>query len=72
MVVGDTDTWGGHKEYLNIILVSWVEGIAYREGMLSMLESDWLKMDWTWRQITLCWTVLEKVAGIDHLTSLAA
>ena len=54
VVVGDTDTWGGHKDYLNIMLVSWVEGIAYREGMLSMLESDWLRLDRTWRQITLC------------------
>ena len=40
VVVGDTDTCGGHKDYLNIMLVSWVEGIAYKEGMLSMLESD--------------------------------
>ena len=54
VVVGDTDTWGGHKDYLNIMLVSWVEGIAYREGMLSMLETDWVKLDRTWRQIVLC------------------
>ena len=54
VVVGDTDTWGGHKDYLNIMLVSWVEGIAYREGMLSMLETNWVKLDRTWRQITLC------------------
>ena len=54
VVVGDTDTWGGHKDYLNITLVSWVESIAYREGMLSMLETNWVKLDRTWRQITLC------------------
>ena len=54
VVVWDTDTWGRHKDYLNIMLVSWVEGIAYREGMLSMLESDWLKLDRTWTQVTLC------------------
>ena len=54
VVVGDTDTWGGHKDYLNIMLVSWVEGIAYREVMLSMLETDWVKLDRTWRQIILC------------------
>ncbi len=54
VVVGDTDTWGRRKESLNIMLVSWFEGIAYREGMLSMLESDCLRLDRTWRQITLC------------------
>ena len=54
VVVGDTDTWGGYKDHLNIMLVSWVEGIAYREGMLSMLESDWLRLDRAWEQITLC------------------
>lgn len=54
VVVGDTDTWGGHKDYLNIMFVSWVEGIAYREGMLSMLESDWLRLDRMWKQVTLC------------------
>jgi Heterokaryon incompatibility protein (HET) len=54
VVIGDTDTWGGHKDYLNIMLISWVEGIAYREGMLSLLESDWLRLDRTWKQITLC------------------
>ena len=45
IVVGDTDTWGGRKDYLNILLVSIVDGIAYKEGMLSTLESDWLKLD---------------------------
>ena len=59
VVVGDTDTWGRRKDHLNIMLVSWDDGgpddgIAYREGMLSMLESDWLRLDRTWRQITLC------------------
>ena len=53
VVVGDTDTWGRRKHYFNVMLVSWVEGIAYREGMLSMLESDWLRLDRTWKQITV-------------------
>ncbi len=53
-VVGDTDTWGGLRDHLNIMLVSWAESIAYKEGMLSMLESDWLTLDRAWKQITLC------------------
>ena len=54
IVIGDTDTWGQYTNYLNIMLVSWNLDVAYREGMLSMLESDWLKLDRVWRQITLC------------------
>ena len=54
VVVGDTDTWTRRKDHLNIMLVSWVKGIAYKEGMLSMMESDWLRLDRTWKQITLC------------------
>ena len=49
-----TQILGVDKDYLNIMLVSWVEGMAYREGMLSMLDSDWLRLDRAWKQITLC------------------
>ena len=54
IVIGDTDTWGRRTDYLNIMLVSWDFLVAHREGMLSMLESDWLKLDRVWSQITLC------------------
>ena len=54
IVVGDTDTRGRRTDYLNIMLVSRELNVAYREGMLSMLESDWLKLDRAWSQITLC------------------
>ena len=54
VVVGDTDIWGGDRGYLNVMLVSWAESIAYKEGMLSILESDWLTLDRAWKQITLC------------------
>ena len=39
---------------LVIMLVSWENGVAYREGMLNINESDWMSLDREWKQITLC------------------
>ena len=52
VVVGDSGR--RNHQSLAIILVSWEDGIAYREGMLNINESDWLSLDREWKQITLC------------------
>ena len=64
----DEDTYGGHNDSLNIMLISWFEGIAYREGMLSMLESDWIGRGNRSRCVEL---LSRNLAAIDHSTSLA-
>ena len=55
IVIGDTDTWGTHKDFLNVSLVSWVDNVAYREGLISILELDWLRVsNRIWKSVVLC------------------
>lgn len=54
IVIGATGIMYENNEWLKVMLVSFDRGIAFREGMLNMWEEDWLKLDRTWKQITLC------------------
>lgn len=35
---------GTNSCYVNVLLVSWTDGIAYRHGIASVEESDWIRL----------------------------
>lgn len=45
--------WGDCPGVLRVLLVDWKDGVAYRQGLATVLASEWVKLDPIWKMISL-------------------